>query len=300
MRIGMRMNRHLYFTAAAFLLSLSVIILETITTSFPGKEIVILVLLFMIPAAFLAEMGIRLWTSLRKSLFIQRNIADFALLAIFLIVFITTAWLSFSTGNEGYRVISLILILVRNGYLLAYRLAKMRKFAAFIGSFSRHPAQTLVLSFFIVILSGTILLMLPFATVDKAGLSPIDAFFTATSAVCVTGLIVVDTATAFTVWGKIVILVLIQLGGLGIMLSSYFIIFFFRRSMSVEEKLLISYMLSENDMTRLRHTLMRHRVNHLHNRKPRCARSLSVVLRKVSFGTREHSLQCIPFRIRLL
>ena len=79
-----------------------------------------------------------------------------------------------------------------------------------------HSTQIIILSFLAAIAVGTILLSLPAAS-TKGHLSVIDALFTSTSAVCVTGLIVVDTATHFTKFGQTVILVLIQLGGLGIM-----------------------------------------------------------------------------------
>ncbi len=82
-----------------------------------------------------------------------------------------------------------------------------------------HPASLLLLSFLAAVAVGTGLLMLPLATVSGA-IRPIDALFTATSAVCVTGLVVVDTGSYFTVFGQVVILALIQLGGLGIMTIS--------------------------------------------------------------------------------
>lgn len=75
----------------------------------------------------------------------------------------------------------------------------------------------LVAAFAALIVIGTVLLRLPVASPADDPVSTLDAFFTATSAVCVTGLITVDTATAYTRFGQIVILVLIQLGGLGVM-----------------------------------------------------------------------------------
>jgi len=78
------------------------------------------------------------------------------------------------------------------------------------------PAQVLVLSFTALILAGTILLRLP-ASAAREPLTVLDALFTATSAVCVTGLIVVDTPNDLTVFGQLVVLALIQLGGLGYM-----------------------------------------------------------------------------------
>ncbi len=77
-----------------------------------------------------------------------------------------------------------------------------------------NPTQLITLTFAAACVLGGILLKLPFSTHD--GISFVDALFTATSAVCVTGLVVVDTGTAFTDFGKVVILFLIQIGGLGI------------------------------------------------------------------------------------
>ncbi len=80
-----------------------------------------------------------------------------------------------------------------------------------------NPAQMLVLGFLSVILIGTILLMFPFASREGQVTSFIDALFTATSAVCVTGLVVVDTGTYWSEAGQLIILLLIQIGGLGFM-----------------------------------------------------------------------------------
>ncbi len=80
------------------------------------------------------------------------------------------------------------------------------------------PVQLLAICFVAAILAGTFLLWLPFSTTEPISL--IDALFTATSSVCVTGLIVVETGTRFTAFGQGVILCLIQLGGLGIMATS--------------------------------------------------------------------------------
>ncbi len=83
--------------------------------------------------------------------------------------------------------------------------------------FRLHPAQVVAGAFFVTILIGTGLLMLPISTPGPGEASFFDAIFTATSAVCVTGLVVVDTATRWSAFGHVVILLLIQIGGLGIM-----------------------------------------------------------------------------------
>ena len=80
------------------------------------------------------------------------------------------------------------------------------------------PPHVLILGFLSIILFGAVLLLTPIATVD--GISFIDALFTSTSAVCVTGLIVKNTHADFTLFGKIIILLLIQIGGLGYMTSA--------------------------------------------------------------------------------
>lgn len=81
----------------------------------------------------------------------------------------------------------------------------------------QHPARLVPLAFYLTILVGTALLMLPIARAGSASAPFLSALFTATSAVCVTGLIVVDTPTYWSGFGQVVILLLIQLGGLGIM-----------------------------------------------------------------------------------
>lgn len=94
---------------------------------------------------------------------------------------------------------------------------------------SINPRILFILTFFGIILLGTLLLMLPKSTVN--GISFIDALFTSTSAVCVTGLAVVDTQYAFTQFGQIVIMMLIQVGGLGVMTFTSFLgIFFIKRT----------------------------------------------------------------------
>jgi len=80
------------------------------------------------------------------------------------------------------------------------------------------PAKSLALSFLVLIMIGTVLLYLPFSSDKKVGV--LDALFTSTSATCVTGLVVYDTGTHWTLTGQIIILLLIQLGGLGIMTFS--------------------------------------------------------------------------------
>lgn len=104
---------------------------------------------------------------------------------------------------------------------------------------SLAPAQFLVLGYFVVITGGTLLLLLPTATMDGRGLSLVDALFTSTSATAVTGLVVVSTAEHLTFFGQMVVMLLIQIGGLGIMTISTLFAFFLGKKIGLKERLII-------------------------------------------------------------
>ncbi len=90
-----------------------------------------------------------------------------------------------------------------------------------------NPARLFVASFVVIIFVGTLLLLVPRSTMEHIRLPVIDALFVATSAVCVTGLSTVDIATTFTQEGQIIIMLLVQIGGLGVMtITSFFAMFF--------------------------------------------------------------------------
>ena len=94
----------------------------------------------------------------------------------------------------------------------------------------RHPAQVVVVAFALAILVGTLVLMLPVARTGPDGAPFMVALFTSTSAVCVTGLVVVDTPSYWSTFGEVTILALIQVGGFGIMtLASLLGLLVFRR-----------------------------------------------------------------------
>ncbi|MBR4768120.1 MAG: potassium transporter TrkH [Lachnospiraceae bacterium] len=95
------------------------------------------------------------------------------------------------------------------------------------------------LGFLVLILAGTFLLMLPFSTADGQHTSFLTALFTATTSTCVTGLVVVDTFSHWSVFGQIVILILIQFGGLGIIAVTSSVILILKKKFSLREKLLI-------------------------------------------------------------
>lgn len=102
-----------------------------------------------------------------------------------------------------------------------------------------NPAQVLALGFAGLILIGSILLNLPIASVDRKSIGFVDSLFTAASAVCVTGLAVVNTATYWTLFGKVVILILIQIGGLGFMTMATLGALIIGRKITLKQRLVI-------------------------------------------------------------
>ncbi|WP_044748891.1 TrkH family potassium uptake protein [Bacillus alveayuensis] len=109
-----------------------------------------------------------------------------------------------------------------------------------------NPHQLLILVFSIFIILGTLLLKLPFSTTHS--ISWVDAFFTATSAMTVTGLVVMDTAETYTLFGEIVIMSLIQLGGLGIMSFALLIFMMLGKKIGLKERLLIQQALNQTSL----------------------------------------------------
>lgn len=99
--------------------------------------------------------------------------------------------------------------------------------------------EIIALGFAIIIFLGTLLLLLPFSSKDHQSISFLDALFTATSACCVTGLVVVDTYSHWSIFGQCVILLLIQIGGLGFITIGVFFATYFKRKISLKQRGLI-------------------------------------------------------------
>ncbi len=117
------------------------------------------------------------------------------------------------------------------------------------------PALLYLVSFLALIVFGAGLLLLPNATTH--GISFVDALFTATSAVCVTGLTVVDTATHFTGTGKAIILLLVQVGGLGVMTLTSFFGSFFQGAYSYQQQIFIKEFVNEDKIGQIFRTLFK-------------------------------------------
>lgn len=138
--------------------------------------------------------------------------------------------------------------------LFATLLIEISKNSLFFDRFYFNPTILFVLSFLFLILLGTCLLLLPKAT-NEGGISFIDAVFTATSAVCITGLSVFDFATKLTPLGQHVLLFLFQLGGLGIMTFTGFFGYFFTGGFSYKNQLMYTELIGENKLASVIRTL---------------------------------------------
>ncbi|MDF2700318.1 MAG: trkG [Haloplasmataceae bacterium] len=114
------------------------------------------------------------------------------------------------------------------------------------------PAILIALSFFIVILTGTFLLKLPISIPKDQTLTWIDSFFISTSAVCVTGLVpILNIGLNFTPFGKIILALLIQIGGLGFVTLAVYVLTFFNVKIGISERLLIKEALNQNSIAGL-------------------------------------------------
>jgi trk system potassium uptake protein len=120
-----------------------------------------------------------------------------------------------------------------------------------ITSIDVRPGWLFMGSFLILIALGTCLLKLPRAVIDGATLSWLDALFTSTSAVCVTGLAVKNTAQFFSPTGQVFILCLIQIGGLGIMTLTYYLSTILFRGMSLHDRMVLGEMISEKHLAQV-------------------------------------------------
>jgi len=129
----------------------------------------------------------------------------------------------------------------------------MRRAAAGVYRFAfrGHPARAAVLSFVVAILAGTILLILPISSRARTWTAPVDGLFSATSAVCVTGLIVKSTPDHWSLFGQLTILALIQIGGLGIMTMGAFVAIMLRRKLSMRFETLMTDVVQVNERTRV-------------------------------------------------
>lgn len=154
-------------------------------------------------------------------------------------------------GGKGAVLAHLIVQLAVFFSGLVFMISHQRLFTAR----AFHPGLVLIGSFAFIVVMGALLLKMPLCTVPGKHCSWLAAFFTSTSAVCVTGLSVENIALFFTPTGQAVILLLIQIGGLGIMTLTFFAAVVLFEGLSLHDRLLLGKMLQENRLARVGETL---------------------------------------------
>ncbi|GEO02757.1 potassium transporter [Adhaeribacter aerolatus] len=204
---------------------------------------------------FFVVLGIRF-----LALFNHRNITRKRRLEIVLLLFFFLALcLRFFMRNTPYGDVSWISFFDRRAFthlvFIYIFLVQLSRVDFRIYRLTFNPALLFIYSFLFLIFAGAGLLLLPRATHQE--ISILDAFFTATSAVCVTGLTVVDTATAFTPFGKKIIILLIQLGGLGIMTFTSFVALVFQRNSTFKNQLFLQSMVNEEHLGQTFRTIIK-------------------------------------------
>ena len=206
---------------------------------------VLLILLgvFIIARDFLAK----------KSLKDKRALFEM-IVAVLLIIAALIRWKAFGDFSEDVLIVSKKFFFVNILVILIF-IQELGKFSLLVNKLKLSPSLVFILSFLVLILIGTALLSLPRST--TAGISFIDALFTSTSAVCVTGLAVLDTSVAFTPFGQVIIMTLFQIGGLGMMTFTTFFGFFFKGSLSIENSLFLRDYINENNVGEISSTLIK-------------------------------------------
>jgi trk system potassium uptake protein TrkH len=190
----------------------------------------VLVLLY-----FVADVGVRLWFAEGRWAHVKARWLDAIVVAPLIQV-----PMGLGTGAAWF--------VVHQAATLGAAFTRTRPVARLASQLWLRPARMMVSSFAGAILVGTLLLHTPWASPGEEPLGAVDSLFTATSAVCVTGLVVKNTGRDFTLFGQLVILVLIQLGGLGIMTFSVSMVLALGRGLSKPRAVVMQDMLDQESV----------------------------------------------------
>ena len=219
-----------------------------------GMIVDLLILDEIIAAFFVITLLIKFFISDTKWEYVKQYPFEFGLLILFIVSIFFEEIVSVEEPHllirratthsfiKLYFVIIQIYIII-NGIIT---LAKTREKWLF---FSLNPARILMTSYLFVIIAGMFMLKLPKAT--NSGINWIDALFTSTSAVCITGLSTVNISRIFTTEGQLVIMLLIQLGGLGIITLTSFIALFIQQGFRLRDQIIVQEILDSENLSSL-------------------------------------------------
>ena len=195
---------------------------------------------------FFGEKAVRLFNVVDRRQFLRNNWFEGPLLMTLVVVAVGAGrWFAVAHRSEA-------LLVAVSAYLVLQVISKVCLSMVTLAASGLNPTRTLIGIFLILILAGSGLLMLPKAQVHRdMPLSFTDAVFTATSATCVTGLVVKDTGSDFTRMGHIVIMTLIQLGGLGIVIFGGVLALVLGQSLNIKEAVAMQDLLSSHTLNRI-------------------------------------------------
>jgi len=248
MKYNIREKLSNYFDLLTLFIELDIFIWVLFELSFPYRSIDYTVGILLI-AIILLELLVHFLLDPNPRAYIVRYWRHYIIAAI----------LIFSYSKfRGVPVVDRFIFLYSRGFLslveviiFAKFLIQVERLRQIFSSFRVSPAQLIIVSFATIILFGSFLLYLPYSRAQGTELRYIDALFTSTSAVCVTGLIVVNTGTAFSRIGQIFLIMLIQAGGLGIMTIAAFIQVSLGSQMSLYGRFSTASLLDQGDLKNL-------------------------------------------------
>ena len=192
--------------------------------------------------------------SKRRWQYIKNSPFEFILLTLFIVSIVLEEVISIEEPHYLLRrttthsFIKLYFVLIE-AYIIINSIISLARTREKWLFFSLNPARILMFSYVIVIVAGTFMLKLPKAT--YTGISWTDAFFTSTSAVCITGLTTLNVAREFTFEGQVFIMMLIQLGGLGIITLTSFIALFIQRGFRLRDEIIVQEVLDNENFSSL-------------------------------------------------
>lgn len=203
-------------------------------------------LIFFSLAFYVFKYFVQMLHSMHKLDYIKKSWFEFSVISILVLHFLLFHLFGLDIFNFNvYRNIYILCIQV---YFLVIMLIELVKASTMMGKMNLSPPVLMMGSFFLLIAFGTMLLLLPRMTTHPIGFT--NALFTATSASCVTGLTVLSTANDFTIKGQIVIMILMQLGGMSILsFATFFTTFLSRSFVGLRYQYLVKDMMSADKLS---------------------------------------------------
>lgn len=210
-------------------------------------ELAVIWIFYSLFIANVIRTGLSVWVQGR---FLIQHYAN-----VFLIIYLVLIGISRAEGEAGWAFMQAPEWLYLGIFTIT--LTEISRSSLFLDNFYFNPTILFVISFLGLILLGALLLMLPGSVESGNPLRFVDALFMATSAVSITGLTVVDVAHTFTPFGHAILLVLIQLGGLGVMTFTGFFGYFFSGGFSYKNQLMYGEIIGQRKVGSVVHTLLK-------------------------------------------